>query len=138
MNEDFELGFWTWYATDEYKPLFDACRGMVALDFLQSPASVQRTSLRCCPECDIDDLMSEVEDFLRCSSSVFPTLERQLTEVLTQCSRLPASAFSWAEAEMFTAPDWEPVRAAASTALQTAGWSNLRSHVEEFLREGLR
>lgn len=138
MNDDFELGFWTWYATDEHRLLLDACHGMKALDFLQSSSSVQSKELNCCPRCDIGDLTSRVEDFLRCVSMGFPVLERQLMEVLDRCNQLPDSALRWDDCEMFTDPAWEPVRIAASSALQLAGWSNLLDHVDEFLRNGVR
>lgn len=138
MNDDFELAFWTWYATDEHGLLLHACRGMKALHFLQSPSSVQSKELRCCPGCDIEDLTSQVDDFLRKASMDFPMLERQLMEVLDKCSQLPESAFTWDDHEMFTDPAWQPVRVAASAALQLAGWGNLHAYVDEFLRGGVR
>ncbi len=138
MKDDFELGFWTWFATDEHRLVRDACHGMKALDFLHLPSSAQSMQVNCCPECDIEDLMTEVEDFRRSVESSFPTLESQLVEVLNECHQLPASALKWNEVEMFTDPAWEPARKAASKALQIAGWHNLRSHVEEQLRKSGR
>lgn len=138
MNDDFELGFWTWYATDEHRLLFDACDGMKALDFLQSQPSVQSKELKYCPECDIEELTSRVERFLRSVSMSFPMLKTQLMEVLNQCNQIPDSALTWDDSEMFTHPAWEPVRVKASTALQLSGWGNLRGHVDELLRKGMR
>ena len=138
MNEDFELIFWTWYATDEHRPLVDACHGLKALDFLESPSSVQCKTLNCCPACDVEDLMSRVERFLHNVRIGSPILEKRLMEVLDQCNQLPESALTYDDFLMFTDPAWESVRAAAAAALQLAGWSNLRNHVDEFLGQRVR
>lgn len=135
MDEDLSLQVWTWYATNEYRPVLHVCSGLKALDFLQSPSALQTKRVSCCPDCDINDLMSDVWDFQRSLPPGFRTLEGRLAEVWDLCHQLPESAFPVDESDWFIDPAWESVRLAAAAALERADWDALRIQVDELDRE---
>ena len=137
MQEDFTDRFWTWYATDEYKFVLEACELMKALDFLQAPASVQSSQIPYCPACETwSTMMLPVNSFLeKFLADLPPSLRDALNTVWLLCNELPEDAFRCDDFEMFQASDWAPLRSAASEALRCLGWESLQPQIGDVMLE---
>ncbi|PIF90657.1 hypothetical protein CLU86_1546 [Acidovorax sp. 62] len=137
MQEDFTDSFWTWYATDEFRLVLDACELMKALSFLQSPASVQAANIPDCPACETwSVMMLPVNSFLeRCSVDITAPCSEALNTVWILSNELPESAFRCDDSNMFYAEEWSALRSAAAEALQCMGWETLRPHLDNVMLE---
>lgn len=136
MSDDFSLHFWTWYATDEYGLVFEVCRRMRALDFLQSPASLQSSQIPYCPACETwSEMMLPVHDLIEDLPPDLPLLAKNLKELWHLCEELPPHAFGCDDFEMFNDPAWEPLRTCAKEALQRMDWANLQGQIDAIERE---
>ena len=136
MSNDFSDHFWTWYATDEYELVLEACQLMKALDFLQAPASEQSSQIPYCPACETwSEMMLPVSAFLEKVPDDLRSLKRGLSTVWVMCNELPVPAFRCDDYEMFSNPAWEPLRSAAAETLQSVGWDNLQTRADDLIFE---
>lgn len=135
-SEDFHGQLWTWYATDEYDQVFEACGWMRAIHFLQLPAAEQSARIPYCPACETwSDMMVPVQRALENLPPGVPQLEQQLHALWGLCHDLPESAMRCGDFDLFKDPAWMPLRSAAAEALRLMGWEFLEAQIDELERE---
>jgi hypothetical protein len=137
MPDKLCLALWTWYASDDYKPVLMVCELAQALLFLARPAAEQASSIPYCPACETwSEMMLPVDDFLNgFTEPLDEPLRLKLGQLWTLCNALDATAFRCDDFQMFHHPDWAPLRATAIEALDIMGWEMLAAHQDELLLE---
>ncbi|MCG7373616.1 hypothetical protein MHL40_13180 [Pseudomonas luteola] len=134
MEAEFSSRVWDWYAEDEYKKLLSFCELCSGLEFLAMEAEAQSLSTPNCPGCEVwYEKMVCIQKFIDDLGCLLPTsIKTQLLLLFQLCKDLSNEAYHCNDQFMFYHQEWEPVRQVARGALNSIGWSDLKSYIPEF------
>lgn len=137
MESTIPTQFWGLYATGELQRVQQFCELGKALELLASSASAQESKVPDCPACEVWDMgFRPVQQFIGNFPDALPSdFTDGLQRLYDIGEGLSEVAFRCWDRNIFSCPEWEPIRAEAYKALVMLDWASLKPYVEELLKE---